>query len=147
MCQLATVAAELGDRDAGAILYTTLLPGSICSAPAARCLPIHVVSHCLGRLAARLGHVDAADEHFAEVWRTHRRMQAPLYTAETVFKLGSDVQGLRSERARHLLAHTLDLARRYGFTDVEQRAENTLASASTGRPPLSPPWSDEPGSL
>jgi DNA-binding SARP family transcriptional activator len=128
MCQWATVAAELGDRDAGAVLYTTLLPWKHLFGTGGP-MPVHGVSHCLGRLAAMLGHTDDAGEHFADAWRTHRRMRAPFYTAETGFHWGQLLRDSDSERARHLLTHALELARRYGFTDVERRAEITLASA------------------
>ena len=120
MCQWALIAAELDDRDAAAVLYTRLtawedLFGT--SGP----LPVHGVSHCLGRLAVLLGDIDAADRHFADALHTHHHMRAPFYIAETGLHWGLSLVDRDPERARSLLAHALELAQRHGFGGVERR--------------------------
>ncbi|HEY5878587.1 MAG TPA: BTAD domain-containing putative transcriptional regulator [Nakamurella sp.] len=127
MCQWAAVAAELGDTRAADILYRRLLPWQELFGTAGP-IPIHGVSHALGRLAVLLGDIDSAERHFAVAWRMHRRMRAPFYTAETELYWGRMLMQADPDRARSLLDHALDLARRYGFGDVECRAAAALVS-------------------
>ncbi len=131
LCQWAVVAADLGDADAAVVLYEKLKPWKHLfgiSGP----LPAHGVSHCLARLAVLLGDNDSAEGHFADAWRTHRRMRAPFYIAETGLYWGRHLVNGAPERAGKLVNSALSLARRYGFGDVERRAELTLSGASHG---------------
>jgi hypothetical protein len=58
----------------------------------------------------------------------YRRIGAPFYTAETELYWGRMLIEPDPDRARSLLDHALDLARRYGFGDVERRAAAALVS-------------------
>ena len=127
MCQWATVAAELGSTRAADVLYRQLHPWKDLFGTLGP-MPIHGVSHALGRLAAVLGEMDAAEQHFASAWRTHQRMRGPFYIAETGLYWGTMLIESEPDRARSLLNHALDLARRYGFGDVERRATVALVS-------------------
>ena len=127
MCQWAAVAAELRDTRAAAILYRKLHPWKELFGTAGP-LPIHGVSHALGRLAALLGETANADRHFALAWLIHQRMRAPFYIAETGLYWGRMLIESQPDRARTLLTRALELARQHGFGDVERRASHTLAN-------------------
>ena len=127
MCQWAAVAAEVGDTGAATILYRRLHPWKELFGTAGP-MPIHGVSHALGRLAALLGNTETAEDHFELAWRTHQRMRAPFYTAETGLYWAQMLIRTDPNRARSLLTHALELARRHGFGDVERRAAQALSS-------------------
>jgi DNA-binding SARP family transcriptional activator len=128
MCQWAAVAADLGDTAAAAILFARLKPWKHLFGTGGP-MPVHGVSHSLARLAVLLGDGRAAEQHFANAWRIHRQMRAPFYTAETALHWGRFLLERDLERARSLLAHAHQLARQYGFGDVERLTENALTQA------------------
>ena len=128
MCQWAAVAAELGDTGAATTLYSRLSPWKDLFGTGGP-MPVHGVSHALGRLAALLGQPETADQHFTRAWRIHQRMRAPFYTAETGLYWGQMLIPSNPDRARTLLTRALELARTHGFGDVERRALQTLADA------------------
>jgi hypothetical protein len=127
MCQWAAVAAELGDANAAATIYTKLHPWKHLFGTGGP-MPVHGVSHSLARLAALLGDIEAADRHFAHAWDIHRRMRAPFYTAETALHWGRLLRNRDPERATALITTARELAGRYGFGDVERRTAEELAS-------------------
>ena len=89
-------------------------------------VPIHGVSLSLGRLAGLLGNTEAADHHFADSMRVHDSVRSPFGTAETAVHWGQLLLNRDHERARTLLGTALQLAGRYGFGDIERRADQTL---------------------
>jgi hypothetical protein len=125
MCLWADVAAELAEPDAGAILYAKLAPWKHLFGTGGP-VPIHGVSLSLGRLAALLGDVEAADSHFAESMRTHETVRSPFGNAETAFHWGQLLLDRDHEHARTLLGIALQLASRHGFRDIERRASQAL---------------------
>ena len=125
MCLWADVAAELAEPHSGAILYAKLAPWKDLFGTGGP-IPIHRVSLCLGRLAVLLGNTEAADRHFADSMRVHDAVRSPFGTAETAFHWGQLLLNRDHERARTLLGTALQLAGRYGFGDIERRADETL---------------------
>ncbi len=123
MCLWADVAAELAEPDSGAILYAKLAPWKHLFGTGGP-VPIHSVSLSLGRLAALLGDTEAADSHFAESMRVHEAVRSPFGNAETAFHWGQLL--LDRDRARTLLGIARQLAGRYGFGDIERRADEAL---------------------
>jgi len=120
---LATLAAALERRDAAEALYRTLAPW-----------PDRVVligngagsvSHTLGLLAMTLGRFDAAAAHLAEARRTHERIDAPYWAAQTRLA-EAQLLATRPEpdtaTARAIAQEVLDAARARGFGTLERRA-------------------------
>jgi hypothetical protein len=125
MCQWADVAAELGEVDAGMVLYRKLAPWKHLFATAGP-LPVHGVSLALGRLATLRGAVQAADGHFAEAMRVHEVVGSPFGTAETALYWARLLLDRDRQRARTLLTTAADLAGRYGFGDIQLGAREAL---------------------
>ena len=128
MSQWADVAADLAEADAGATLYTKLLPWKHLFATAGP-LPIHAVSLSLGRLAALLGQVETADGHFAEAMLVHEAVRSPFGTAETALHWGRLLLDREPERAAPLLVVATEVADRHGYRYIERRAREALALA------------------
>ena len=125
MCLWADVAAELAEPHSGAILYAKLAPWKDLFGTGGP-VPIHGVSLSLGRLAVLLGNTEAADRHFADSMRVHDAVRSPFGTAETAFHWGQLLLNRDPEHARTMLGTALQLASRYGFGDIERRADQTL---------------------
>jgi hypothetical protein len=125
MCLWADVAAELAEPHSGAILYAKLAPWKDLFGTGGP-VPIHGVSLSLGRLAALLGNTEAADSHFADSMRVHEAVRSPFGKAETAFYWGRLLLDRDSEHALTLLATARQLADRYGFGDIERRADEAL---------------------
>jgi tetratricopeptide (TPR) repeat protein len=128
MCQWADVAADLAEADAGAVLYEKLLPWKHLFATGGP-LPIHAVSLALGRLAALLGDVEAADGHFAEATLVHAAVRSPFGTAETALHWGRLLLDRKPERAGALLVTATEIADRHGYREIERQARDALRTA------------------
>ena len=125
MCLWADVAAELAEPHSGAILYARLAPWKDLFGTGGP-VPIHGVSLSLGRLAGLLGNTEAADSHFADSMRVHDAVRSPFGAAETAFHWGQLLLDRDHERAQSLIGRALQLAGRYGFGDIERRADEAL---------------------
>jgi tetratricopeptide (TPR) repeat protein len=87
------------------------------------------VNRVLGNLAARAGKRELADEHFARAKAEHERLGAPEWVARTELEWGRFLlDGGEPERARALLAKSLEGARRIGAADVARAAGSLLAA-------------------
>ncbi len=121
----AMVTVRLGARAEAATLATRLAPwaGQVPTAVVAVSEPI---DHCLGELAAFLGDLGAARQHFLAAEALARRFGTPFYLARTLTEHARlDMQTdptVASARA----SEALELASRYGFALVEQEATRLL---------------------
>ncbi|HZM67685.1 MAG TPA: hypothetical protein VFC16_15445 [Nakamurella sp.] len=122
MCLWADVAAELAEPHSGAILYAKLSRWKDLFGTGGP-VPIHGVSLSLGRLAGLLGNTEAADGHFADSMRIHDAVRSPFGAAETAFHWGQLLLDRDHERTQSLIGTALQLAGRYGFGDIERRAD------------------------
>jgi len=127
LCTWAAVAAEVGDTRAAAVLYSKLAPWPDLFGTTGP-IPVHGVSHALGRLAALAGDFNSAVRHFELASKIHHRMGAPFYAAETALYHGGTLIETQPDRARTLLTDALQIARRQGYGDVERRAARALLS-------------------
>ena len=125
MCLWADIAAELDEPNSAAVLESEAAPWKNLFGTGGP-VPIHGVSLSLGRLAVLLGNTDAADDHFADSMRIHEAVRSPFGTAETAYHWGHLLLDRNHEHARTLLGTARQLAGRYGFGDIERRADQTL---------------------
>jgi hypothetical protein len=128
---LATVCSDLGEARGAAQLFELMVPYAeqIASHP---CLWFGSFSHHLARLAATLGRLPEADEHFARAAAIHERIGATTWLARTRLEWAQMLLRRRGagdeERASNLLRQSLQTARQQGLRNLERQAAETLAT-------------------
>jgi hypothetical protein len=135
-CMLSTLCAALGDGESAAVVYPLLLPHAARIAtlgPGVCCWGS--VAHALGDLAATLGCVDDAVEHFDEALRAHERIAAPPLIASTAYAYGRTLlargTGRDRDRATQLLGRAFVLARELGMDALATKAGSLADGAGT----------------
>ena len=129
----ASVASGLADTDAAETLYHRLERWARMVIFRATGIHGSVAQH-LGTLATVLGRYDTAESHFTQALEIHENLEAPYWTALTKLEWGRMLLARRANadlgRAQEMLLSAYDTAQSYGFTAVENSAEEALASLS-----------------
>jgi len=134
ICNLAYLAAILGDTEGAAVLADRLAP--LTEHHAVFVVPMHVGAHYLAMLAATRGEVADAHRYFEQAVRHHDRVGMPLLAAESRMEWARFCHAVHAaDHARQLAEQTLTLAshhRAHGL-DAQARAFlSTLPAASPG---------------
>jgi DNA-binding CsgD family transcriptional regulator/tetratricopeptide (TPR) repeat protein len=111
--------AALGDEASAAILYPELEPLAGANIMIGHLVSCHgAADRYLGMLAATLGEVDLAEEHFERAMELNRRMGAPTWVAHTAYehaRLLLSRGPAERDRAQALLGEAAGLAERIGM--------------------------------
>lgn len=120
----AEAAAELGDREAAAVLYQRLLPfASLVACTRASCQGS--TSYYLGRLAEVLG-LPETEAHLRTALEVSQRLGSPYDIARTEIALARAVRDRAPEEAQQRAEHALTLGQRHGMALVTERAHEVL---------------------
>jgi hypothetical protein len=127
----AQIAAALGDRERGRMLYETLLPFSTLHvAQLGWVLYFGSVSHYLGLLAVMLGDLPAAEEHFEQALASNMTMGARPFVALTQYAYATMLlqRGAPGDRGRahDLATEALAAAQEIGMARLAEQAKSIL---------------------
>jgi predicted ATPase/DNA-binding SARP family transcriptional activator len=132
---VADIIGRRGDAVAAARLYDELLPLKdqfVYGGPTNR----GAVAHSLGVLAGTMGNLEDADAHFAAAAAMHERINAPFFLARTLLEwsgiLSERAAEGDAEKAMDMLIRAQDVARRFGYAQIERRADRALSSRPRG---------------
>jgi hypothetical protein len=129
LCAWADVAVELAEPAPAAILYDQLRPWDRAFATLAPD-PWHATVLSLAGLAALLGDLDRAHQHFSDALTIHQRVRMPFGIALTELQWGQLHLAQGHPTAGQHLAHAVELASRHGYHDLRSRARDALASTT-----------------
>ncbi len=136
LCNLAYLAAHIGDRVHAPALYDALAPlaGSFAHTTVTK----PVTEHYLGLLAALMGHETTADEHFAAAVAIQQKVGAPLLVAETQLEWAHFLAGSgRTPSLRNELAAAVSsAATRYSAAFLAQGLDELARRSPTGPAPM-----------
>lgn len=123
MTLIADLCAGLGDETRAALVYDAMLPYAelnVVVGMAAICLG--AASRYLGKLAATMGRLRDAREHFEHALAANERLQAPVQLAHAQLDYAAALGG-RGARASRLVGEAAHTAAELGLPLVARRAE------------------------
>jgi hypothetical protein len=128
LCNLAYLAARIGDGERALVLYAALEPLADSFANTTVAKPVG--AHFLGMLATTLGKVDAADRHFDAALAAHERACTPLLAAETLMEHARlCANGGDASKFERCLEGARTIAAAHGATFVERGCREIALSA------------------
>lgn len=126
MVMCADNVADLGHRDAAAVLYERLAPFADKTASAGAMVHLGAVGRTLGRLAALLGDDAAAEAHFVRALAINERLEAPYWIARTQLDYAELLLARRRDGDVRTAVGLAEAARRTadtrGYAGLQERA-------------------------
>jgi hypothetical protein len=136
MTLLAEVCAGLGDETAAGVLLDRLGPFSGMMADNG-VSSYGAIDRYLGLLAATVGNLDEADDHFTAAAGLHERIGAPIWLARTHLDQARMLRRRGAagdeDRTAELLAKTIELALPLGCPTIVRWAEQEIAAGGRSR--------------
>ncbi len=127
LCNLAYLAANLGDPAGAAVLAERLIP--LADRHAVFVVPLHVGAHYLAMLSATQGDVTGAHTWFEQAVRHHDGAGMPLLAAETRMEWARYCLAVRApDHARQLAEQTLTLAAHYRAHGLDAQSRAFLST-------------------